>query len=288
MDRRIVVASLLFAAYLFLCFYRVMEGGLRETRRHLRAMTQGDLTTSPSPWGGDEAAQLMLELRDMQDSLRGMVLRVRRSSDEIVHSSSEIASGALDLSARTEQAAANLEQSAASMEEIASTVRTIAESTQEASRVARHNAQTASDGGRVMGDVVRTMEGIRGSSRKIGEITATIDSIAFQTNILALNAAVEAARAGDQGRGFAVVASEVRVLAQRSAHAAREIKGLIATVSNRSRLERRSCATQGRRSRRSFLHLNVWTGCSGKWPRALASRAWVSGRSGKPFRNSTA
>lgn len=69
----IVVASLLFAAYLFLCFYRVMEGGLRETRRHLRAMTQGDLTTSPSPWGGDEAAQLMLELRDMQDSLRGMV-----------------------------------------------------------------------------------------------------------------------------------------------------------------------------------------------------------------------
>ena len=225
----IVVASLLFAAYLFLCFYRVMEGGLRETRRHLRAMTQGDLTTSPSPWGGDEAAQLMLELRDMQDSLRGMVLRVRRSSDEIVHSSSEIASGALDLSARTEQAAANLEQSAASMEEIASTVRSTAESTQEASRVARHNAQTASDGGRVMGDVVRTMEGIRASSSKIGEITATIDSIAFQTNILALNAAVEAARAGDQGRGFAVVASEVRVLAQRSAQAAREIKGLIAS-----------------------------------------------------------
>ena len=225
----IVVASLLFAAYLFLCFYRVTEGGLRETRRHLRAMTQGDLTTSPSPWGGDEAAQLMLELRDMQDSLRGMVLRVRRSSDEIVHSSSEIASGALDLSARTEQAAANLEQSAASMEEIASTVRSTAESTQEASRVARHNAQTASDGGRVMGDVVRTMEGIRASSSKIGEITATIDSIAFQTNILALNAAVEAARAGDQGRGFAVVASEVRVLAQRSAQAAREIKGLIAS-----------------------------------------------------------
>ena len=224
----IVLASLLFAAYLFLCFYRVMDGGLRETRRHLRAMTEGDLTTSPSPWGGDEAAQLMLELRDMQDSLRGMVMRVRRSSDEIVHSSSEIASGALDLSARTEQAAANLEQSAASMEEIASTVKSTAENTQEASRVARHNAQTASDGGRVMGDVVRTMDGIRASSSKIGEITGTIDGIAFQTNILALNAAVEAARAGEQGRGFAVVASEVRVLAQRSAQAAREIKGLIA------------------------------------------------------------
>ena len=87
-----------------------MDGGLKETRRHLRAMTDGDLTTSPSPWGNDEAAQLMLELRNMQESLRNMVLRVRRSSDEIVHSSSEIASGAMDLSARTEQTAANLEE----------------------------------------------------------------------------------------------------------------------------------------------------------------------------------
>lgn len=224
----VLTAAMLLASYMFLSFSRVMQGGLNEVRRHLRAMTQGDLTTSPSPWGDDEAAQLMLELRDMQDSLRGMVLRVRRSSDEIVHSSSEISSGALDLSARTEQAAANLEQSAASMEEIASTVKSTAEHTQEASRVARHNAQTASDGGRVMGDVVQTMEGIRAASSKIGEISGTIDNLAFQTNILALNAAVEAARAGDRGRGFAVVASEVRALAQRSAQAAREIKGLIA------------------------------------------------------------
>ncbi len=223
----IVTAALLLATYLFLCFYRVMDGGLRETRRHLRAMTEGDLTTSPSPWGGDEAAQLMLELRSMQQSLRTMVLRVRRSSDEIVHSSSEIATGALDLSARTEQAAANLEESAASMEQIASTVRSTAEHTQEASKVARHNAQTATQGGATMREVVQTMEGIRGSSTKISEIIGTIDSIAFQTNILALNAAVEAARAGEQGRGFAVVASEVRTLAKRSADAAREIKTLI-------------------------------------------------------------
>jgi methyl-accepting chemotaxis protein len=223
----IVAAALVLAAYLFLCFYRVMDGGLRETRRHLRAMTEGDLTTTPMPWGADEAAQLMLELRAMQESLRGMVLRVRRSSDEIVHSSSEIAAGALDLSARTEQAAANLEQSAASMEEISSTVKNTAEHTQEASQVARHNAQTATEGGRVMRDVVQTMESIRSSSAQIGEIIGTIDSIAFQTNILALNAAVEAARAGEHGRGFAVVASEVRTLAQRSADAAREIKVLI-------------------------------------------------------------
>jgi methyl-accepting chemotaxis protein len=223
----IVLTSVLMAGYLFFSFYRVMDGGLKETRRHLRAMTAGDLTTSPSPWGNDEAAQLMLELRAMQDSLRTMVLRVRRSSDEIVHSSSEIASGAMDLSSRTEQAAANLEQSAASMEEIASTVKHTSASTDEASRLARHNAEVATDGGRVMRDVVATMEGIRDASAKIGEIIGTIDAIAFQTNILALNAAVEAARAGDQGRGFAVVASEVRMLAKRSAEAAREIKSLI-------------------------------------------------------------
>jgi methyl-accepting chemotaxis protein len=128
-------------------------------------MTEGDLTTSPSPWGNDEAAQLMLELRNMQDSLRGMVLRVRRSSDEIVHSSSEIASGATDLSARTEQAAANLEESAASMEEISSTVAHTAEHTDEASAWRSHNADVATEGGRVMRDVVQTMESIRGRRR---------------------------------------------------------------------------------------------------------------------------
>jgi methyl-accepting chemotaxis protein len=223
----VTVAAMLVAGYLFLSFYRVMDGGLKETRRHLRAMTDGDLTTSPSPWGNDEAAQLMIELRHMQDSLRSMVRRVRGSSTEIVHSSSEIASGAMDLSGRTEQAAANLEESAASMEQIASTVKSTADNTAEASKVARHNAEVAAAGGRVMREMVETMEGIRSSSARIGEIIGTIDGIAFQTNILALNAAVEAARAGEQGRGFAVVASEVRTLAQRSAAAAKEIKTLI-------------------------------------------------------------
>ena len=223
----VVALVMLLAGYLFLCFYRVMDGGLRETRRHLRAMSHGDLTTSPSPWGKDESAQLMRELRGMQDSLRGMVLRVRRASGEIVQSSQRIASGATDLSARTDHAASALEESAASMEQISVTVRSTAEHTEEASRVARHNAAIAADGGRVMREVVDTMEGIRSASAKIGEIVGTIDGIAFQTNILALNAAVEAARAGEQGRGFAVVATEVRMLAQRSAAAAREIKALI-------------------------------------------------------------
>ncbi len=215
------------AGYLLFAFYKVMMGGLQEVSGHLKEITEGNLTTAPHPWGKDEAAQLMLDLRAMQESLRGIVLRVRNSSDEIVHSSSEIASGAMDLSARTEQAAANLQQSAASMEEIASTVRNTTEHTVEASRVAQHNAEVAAHGGNAMREVVSTMQAIQTSSAKIAEIIGTIDGIAFQTNILALNAAVEAARAGEQGRGFAVVASEVRSLAGRSAQAAKEIKTLI-------------------------------------------------------------
>jgi len=217
----------LLSSYLFICFYRVMDGGLKETRRHLQAITSGDLTTSPEPWGRDEAAELMHELRRMQEALRTMVQRVRQSSDDIVHASSEIASGAQDLSTRTEQSAANLEEAASAMAQIGATVHTGSERTQQAASEARHNAELAGSGGRVMQEVMQTMDGIRSASHRIGDIIATIDGIAFQTNILALNAAVEAARAGEQGRGFAVVASEVRSLAQRSAAAAREIKVLI-------------------------------------------------------------
>lgn len=223
----IAALALVFAGYLFWSFYRVMDGGLKETRKHLKAITEGDLTTTPSPWGKDEAAELMLDLRTMQDSLRQMVMKVRQAGNEIVHSSREIASGAMDLSSRTEQAAANLEETAASMEEITSTVQNSTDHTGEAAEVARHNADVASDGGKAMSAVVEKMDAIRASSAKIGEIIATIDGIAFQTNILALNAAVEAARAGEQGRGFAVVANEVRTLAQRSGDAAREIKTIL-------------------------------------------------------------
>jgi len=225
----IVLAAVLAASYFFLSFYKVIDGGLRETRRHMHAITDGDLSTAPSPWGRDEAAQLMLDLRRMQLSLQSMVRHVKTASDEIVRSSGEIASGAMDLSSRTEQTAANLEQSAASLEQIAATVKQTSDNTGEASRMAEHNATSAGKGGVVMREVVSTMEDIRASSSKIAEIIGTIDGIAFQTNILALNAAVEAARAGEQGRGFAVVASEVRSLAQRSAVAAKEIKTLIAS-----------------------------------------------------------
>ena len=223
----IVLGALAVAGYLFLSFYRVMNGGLKETRRHLSAMASGDLTSAPSPWGRDEAAELMLDLRHMQQSLIAVVRRVRASGDQILNSSGEVATASLNLSKRTEQAASNLETAAASMSDLTQTVVHGSQLSDEASKVARHNAEVAADGGRVMREVISTMDAIRGSSSRISEIIGAIDSIAFQTNILALNAAVEAARAGEQGRGFAVVASEVRVLAQRSAEAARQIKKLI-------------------------------------------------------------
>jgi methyl-accepting chemotaxis protein len=223
----IAALAMLMTGYLFLSFYRVMDGGLRETQRHMRAMTEGDLTTSPRGWGQDETAQLMQELGRMQASLRGMVRRVRASSCDIVDASDTMAAGATDLSERTDQAAAALLNSTALMEQMAVKVNQGVTLTEEATRMASHNAGIAADGGRVMREVVETMEGIRASSSRIGEIISTIDGIAFQTNLLALNAAVEAARAGAQGRGFAVVANEVRMLANRSAESAKEIKALI-------------------------------------------------------------
>ena len=215
------------AAFLMLSFYTVMMGGLREVAGHLDAISSGNLSTEPTPWGRDEAAQLMVSLRSMQGSLRHVVSTVLESSEQVQNSSQEIAAATHDLSHRTEQSAANLEETAASTEQIAATVKQTADTVDSAMLIVRDNAASATRGGQVIDQVVHTMSGIRGSSGKIGEIIGVIDSIAFQTNILALNAAVEAARAGEQGRGFAVVATEVRALAGRSSAAAKEIKHLI-------------------------------------------------------------
>jgi methyl-accepting chemotaxis protein len=223
----VVASFMLLAGYLFYAFFLVMNGGLREVERHLRSMTEGDLTTSPHPWGCDEAAQLMQTLQNMQASLRGIVREVRTASDGLVQAGAEIAGASMDLSQRSEQAAAQLEASASAMDEISATVQNTADTSRAASDLATANASGAGQGGQTIAQVVATMQGVHDASMRISEIISVIDGIAFQTNILALNAAIEAARAGEHGKGFAVVAGEVRGLAQRSASAAREIKGLI-------------------------------------------------------------
>jgi methyl-accepting chemotaxis protein len=223
----IAALGLLIAAYLFYCFYLVTRGGMREVTRHIDALAGGDLSTSPRPWGKDEAAELMLSIGAMQQSLRALVGQVRSCAEGIVTASTQVAAGAQDLSRRTELTADSLRQTALAMDEIATTVRHTAAKSDESAALGGDNARVASRGGEVILQVVSTMQGIDSSSKKIGEIIGVIDSIAFQTNILALNAAVEAARAGEQGRGFAVVAAEVRALAQRSAGAAREVKTLV-------------------------------------------------------------
>jgi methyl-accepting chemotaxis protein len=192
----------------------------------VQRVATGDLAVRIELRPGDESS-LMANLKRMQDSLVGVVSRVRDNADSVSSASTQIAQGNQDLSSRTEEQASALQQTASSMEQLSAAVRHNAENATQANQLARGSCTLAEKGGQVVAQVVETMRGINDSGRRIADIIGVIDGIAFQTNILALNAAVEAARAGEQGRGFAVVAGEVRLLAQRSAEAAKEIKSLI-------------------------------------------------------------
>ena len=223
----LAVLALALGAAVAIWITRSITGPLRQAVDVARTVATGDLSARIEVHSTDETGQLLQALRDMNEALVGIVGEVRSGTETIASASQQIASGNADLSSRTEEQASSLEETASSMEELTSTVKQNADNARQANQFAVSASEVAEKGGAVMAEVVDTMGAINESARKIVDIIAVIDGIAFQTNILALNAAVEAARAGEQGRGFAVVASEVRNLAQRSAAAAKEIKALI-------------------------------------------------------------
>jgi methyl-accepting chemotaxis protein len=207
--------------------YNALALGLAKAGEVARAIAQGDVSREIVWQGGDEINDLIVEMRRMSEGLNQTMGDVAEAAGNLALASGEIASANHDLSGRTERTASNLAQASSSLGQVTASV----QGNSHAAERVRDSAAMASDvalkGGQIVTQAVQTMGDISDSSRKIADIIGVIDGIAFQTNILALNAAVEAVRAGEQGRGFAVVATEVRMLAQRSASAAREIKTLI-------------------------------------------------------------
>jgi len=223
----LAATAVLLGVGLYALIRRAVSQPLGELTGAITAVARGDLTQTFHSDRRDEIGALVSETEAMRSRYFSAMQQVRQAAESISTASAEIAAGNQDLSDRTEQTASNLQSTASSMAQLTGTVQQSADSARQANQLAASAAEVAARGGVVVGEVVATMNDINQSSRKIADIIQVIDGIAFQTNILALNAAVEAARAGEHGRGFAVVASEVRLLAGRSAEAAREIKALI-------------------------------------------------------------
>ncbi|VTT26913.1 methyl-accepting chemotaxis protein [Klebsiella pneumoniae] len=225
----LLIPALLLLLVILWFVARQISGRLESTRKALDdiAHGDGDLTRRLDTSGRDEIADIAVSFNQFVDKIAGVITNVQSSGVQVAHNASGLEQSNQELSGKISEQAAAVEQSAAAMEQLNATVQQNAENTRLADAFTEQTAEIARNSSDVMRQLIDTMETIRTSSSRVGEILSVIDGIAFQTNILALNAAVEAARAGEQGRGFAVVASEVRALAQRSATAAHEIKALI-------------------------------------------------------------
>lgn len=221
-----LIVAIVFSRYITQNILRQLGGEPDTARQLTSAIANGNLSQEIK-LAPNDTHSVMYSLKEMQDKLKMVVADIKQSAESISVASDEIAQGNTELSSRTEQQAAALQETAASMEQLTSTVKMNTDNAKEATTNAHQTSDKSKVGGEAVRKMIGTMADISESSNKVSEIISVIESIAFQTNILALNAAVEAARAGEQGRGFAVVAGEVRNLAQRSAQAAKEIKGLI-------------------------------------------------------------